>query len=155
MRGAGGARGLRLRFFRGVAVDASRLEEADQRVHVRLAEAKVRHPHLLVFLEETQGEAVARGQHLVRSRDVAGEPGLVPDLGDADEVGPEAVAVADGVARGASGPEQVLPLPAMPSSTERACVSLLPALWSCHEESQSRTMMAINRGSAVAASRIH
>src|SRR5258706_956949 len=100
----GGDRILACRFARSAA---PRLHVREHCGHFIRAQAQIRHPSVLVLLEQGDRDPITLGEHLVRSDDVTLEPGAVPPRGNAREVRPHLVALPDGMADAALALKEV------------------------------------------------
>lgn len=88
----------------------ARIQIRKQRGHLVPAQAQVRHADALVLIEESRGDRIALGQHLFGLRQVALEPGAVTPSRDAQQIGPQLVALPYGVAGTAPAREEVFRL---------------------------------------------
>src|SRR5262245_36778072 len=80
-------------------------QKLEQDGDLSVAETEVGHRHVAVSRAEGGGDRIVLGQHLVGRLQVAHEPAVLTACSDAQKVGPDRIAFADGVAGAASALE--------------------------------------------------
>lgn len=94
--------------WRGGGIGGLVVEEGEDSGDVGLGQVQVGHANLFVFGEKFGGDGIFGGEDQVRALDVAKQPIVRAEFGDAGEIGADGVATIYGVAGGAVCGEDIL-----------------------------------------------